>query len=133
MAVNLLAQPVCGYGSEPRVVSCSFAPNGESNPLVASNAGPQGIKSFATVYAATGQYTITFPVDFAPPAGSQFLLSAQCASLATYYEVIQVGAYNAATRVLVVQAKQAASGVAVAAAAGARIHIGIIFNESTGA
>lgn len=122
-----------GYGPEPRVTRISFAPNGTSNPLTASNTGPPGIKNFTTTYAATGQQTIVFPVDFAPPSDATFAVSAQCASLATYFEAVQIGAYNAATRTLVVQTKQGASGVAVAAAAGARVHIVIAFNDSTGA
>lgn len=132
MAVSLHYQPAHGYGPEPRVTRCSFAPNGTSDPLTASNLGPRGVRNFTTTYAPTGQYTLVFPPDFAPPSSTAFALSAQCASLATYFEVVQIGAYNAATRTLVVQAKQGASGVAPAVAAGCRIHITITFNDSTG-
>jgi hypothetical protein len=43
-----------------------------------------------------------------------------------------IGAFNAATRSFVVQAKRASAGQAVAAAAGARIHFLLCFNNSTG-
>lgn len=132
MTVKLIDQPVHGYGPFPRSTRASFAPNGTSDPVTANNHGPPGVKNFTTVYAATGQYTITFPVDFAPPASTIFIVSAQCADLTNYFEVVQIGAYDAVNRVLVIQAKRAAAGNAPAAAAGCRIHIGMIFNDSTG-
>lgn len=133
MPFVLHTQPAKSLGGEPRYAACSFAPNGTDNPLVASNKGPQGLKAFTTVYAATGQYTITFPADCAPPADTVFQLTAQCADLTGYFEVVQIGAYDATTRALVVQAKRAGSGNAPAAAAGCRIHIAMFFNDSTGA
>jgi hypothetical protein len=133
MATNLIAQEVEGYGPEPRVAWMSFAPNGASNPVVTSSNGPRGIKNATITYSATGVYTIVFSSDFQPPSDAVFVVGAQCAALASYFEAVQLGAYNATTRTLVVQAKQGASGVAVAAAAGARIHIQICFNDSTGA
>ncbi len=132
MSTNLIGQECKGYGGESRCTYFSFAPNSGSDPAVASNYGPRGIKNATIAYAATGQYTITFPVDFAPPADATFVVSAQAADLTGYFEVMTVGAYNAATRVLVVQAKRANSGNAPTAAAGCRIHIGIFFNDSTG-
>lgn len=132
MSVNLFHQSCRAYGAEPRVAWCSLAPNGTSNPLPASNNGPPGVRSFTTAYSATGVLTIVFTPDFAPPANSVFVVSAQCATLAAYFEAVQLGAYNAATRTLVVQTKQGASGVAVAADPNARVHIGIFFNDSTG-
>lgn len=134
MSVNLgNEQPAKGYSGEPRVAWISFAPNGTSNPLTSSNTGPSGIRAFTTTYSPTGVQTIVFPENFAPPSNTTFLVSAQCASIGAYFEVVQIGAYNASTRTLVVQTKQGSSGNAVAAAAGARVHIGIFFNDSTGA
>jgi len=133
MSFDLHTQCAKSLGGEPRYAACSFAPNGASDPAVANNTGPRGLKRFTTVYAATGQYTITFPADCRPPADTVFQLTAQAADLAGYFEVIQVGAYNASTGVLVVQAKRAGSGNAPAAAAGCRIHISMFFNDSSGA
>jgi hypothetical protein len=134
MSVNLgNAQPAKGYAGEPRVAYISFAPNGTSDPATASNTGPRGIKNFTTTYAATGQYTITFPADFAPPSDTTFVASAQPADLTNWFAVTTIGAYNATTRQLVVQAHRSGTGQAVAAAAGARIHVAIHFNDSSGA
>lgn len=129
---NNFHQPAHGFGPEPRVVGVSFAPNGTSDPLKTSNKGPPGWRAFTTSYAATGAFSVVFSPDFAPPADATFVLSAQADALADYFEVMQVGAYNPATYTLVVQTKQGASGVAPAAAAGTRVHIGILFNDSTG-
>jgi len=131
--LHWITQIIKGLGAEPRVAWCSFAPNGTSDPATASNTGPRGLKAFTTTYAATGLYTITFPSDFAPPSDATFLVVPQPADLTGYFEASQVGAYNSATRQLQVQAKRANSGNAPAAAAGCRIHIGIFFNDSSGA
>lgn len=125
-------QPLGGLGAEGRVLWGSFAPNGASNPLTSSNGGPPGLRAFTTVYAATGQYTVTLPAGLALVGTPTILLSAQAADLTGYFEVIQTGAYNAATRSFVVQAKRAGSGNAPAAAAGCRIHFALLFNNSTG-
>ncbi len=131
---GFIVQELDALGAEPRVLWGSFAPNGTSNPLVASNGGPPGLRAFTTVYAATGQYTVTLPAGINIPSGvvPTVLVSAQCASLGAYFEVVQIGAFNTTTRSFVVNAKQGASGNAVAAAAGARIHFAIFFNNSTG-
>lgn len=130
MSFNLFTEPLKGLGAEGRAIWGSFAPNGTSNPLLASNSGPPGLRAFTVVYSATGVYTVTLPVDCGPPTAATILLSAQADVLADYFEVIQIGAYNATTRTFVVQAKQGASGVAVAANAGARIHFAVLFNDS---
>lgn len=132
MSVNLFSQPVKGFGGEPRSAYVSFAPNGTSDPLVANNKGPPGVKAFTTTYSATGVYTLVFHPDFAPPADATFTATPQPADLTNWFAVQINGAYNAATRTLVVQAHRSGTGQAVAAAAGARIHIGIHFNDSTG-
>jgi hypothetical protein len=133
MSVHYIAQEAKSFGSEPRYAAVSFAPNGTDNPLTASNTGPRGLKAFTTTYSPTGVYTIVFPADFAPPSDSSFVVSAQCADLTGYFEAVQLGAYSASTRTLVVQAKRAGSGNAPAAATGCRIHVGIFFNDSSGA
>ena len=130
MPFVLHTQCAKSLGGEPRFASCSFAPNGMDDPLVASNHGPPGLRAFTTVYAATGQYTITFPEDCRPPTATVFQITAQAADLTGYFEVMQTGAYDATTGVLVVQAKRAGSGNAPAAAAGCRIHISMFFNDS---
>ena len=133
MPTNYMTQPAKGFGAEPRYAAVSFCPNGTDAPLTASNEGPPGLKSFTTTYTATGLYTVVFPADFAPPANSVFLVTPQPADLTGYFEASQVGDYTASTRTLLIQAKRAGSGNAPAAAAGCRIHIGIFFNDSTGA
>jgi hypothetical protein len=125
-------QALEGLGGEPRVLWGSFAPNAASNPLVASNGGPPGVKAFTTVYAATGQFTVTLPVGCTPVGTATVLVSAQCQDLTEYFEVVSIGAYNATTRSFVVQAKRAGTGREVAANAGARIHFALLFNNSTG-
>jgi hypothetical protein len=123
-------QELNAFGAEPHNLWGSFAPNGTSDPLTASNGGP--IRAFTTVYAATGQYTVTLPAGLVLPGVPTVIVSAQAADLAGYFEVMTIGAFNAATRSFVVQAKRASAGQAVAAAAGARIHFLLCFNNSTG-
>ncbi len=126
-------QGVKALGAEPTVLWGSFAPNGTDNPAVASNGGSPGLRAFTTVYAATGQYTITLPVGLSMPGVPTVMVSAQAADLTGYFEVMTVGAYSAATRSFIVQAKRANSGNAPAAAAGCRIHFALLFNNSSGA
>lgn len=126
-------QPLQGGGSEPTVFWGSFAPNGSSTPVVTSNGGPPGLKAATVAYAATGQFTVTLPTGWTAVGSPTVVVSAQAADLTEYFEVIQLGAYAPATRSFVVQAKRAGSGREVAAAAGARIHWAIFFNNSTGA
>jgi hypothetical protein len=132
MSVNAFTQPAKGFGGEPRYASLSFCPNGTDNPSSASNEGPPGLKATAITYSATGVYTLVFPTDFAFPADTRFVVSAQPADLTGWFEVTTLGDYSASTRTLVVQAHRAGTGEAVAAAAGARIHVGIFFNDSQG-
>ncbi len=119
-------------GGEPRLIWASFAPNASSNPLVASNQGPPGLRAFTTVYAATGQFTVTLPEGWTPVANTSVLLGKQCESLTEHFDVCQVGAFNATTRQLVIQAHRNGTGREIAAAAGARIHFALVFNNSTG-
>jgi hypothetical protein len=123
-------QPVKGLGAEPLVLWGSFAPNGSSTPAVASNGGPPGVKAFTVAYAATGQYTITLPAGVVLPGTPTVLVSAQCADLTAYFEVVQIGAFSSSSRSFVVQAKRAGSGYEPAAAAGCRIHFALLFNNS---
>lgn len=125
-------QPVHGLGGTPTMLWGSFAPNGTSDPTVASNGGPPGLRPFTVAYAATGQYTLTLPEGVTPIGTPTLIVSPQAADLTGYFEVMQVGAYDATTRSFVVQAKRAGSGNAPAAAAGCRIHFAIFFNNSTG-
>lgn len=129
---GLYTQELESFGSEPKALWGSFSPNGTSNPLTASNLGPPGLKTFTTVYAATGQYTVTLPADVTVVGIPNVQVTAQAADLAGYFEVMVVGDYNPATRSFVIQAKRANAGQAVAAAAGARIHWALHFNNSTG-
>ncbi len=126
-------QPVKGGGGEPTVLWGSFAPNGTDDPDSANNGGPPGLRAFTTVYAATGQYTITLPEGWGLIGTPTILVSAQAADLTGYFEVMTTGAYDPSTRSFVVQAKRANTGEAPAAAAGCRIHFALIFNNSSGA
>lgn len=125
-------QPMKSAGGEPRLLWASFAPNGSSTPSVASNDGPPGLVAFTTAYAATGQFTVTLPVGWTPVTNTGVFVSAQCESLTEHFQVCQVGAYNATTRTLVIQAHRNGTGREVAANAGARIHFALVFNNSTG-
>lgn len=129
---GIYTQPLKGLGAEPRVLVGSFAPNGTSDPLVASNGGPPGLKAFTTVYAATGSYTVTLPVGYTPVGTPTIVVSAQAQDLTEWFSVQTEGAYNATTRSFVVRAHRAGTGRAVTANAGARIHFAILFNNSLG-
>lgn len=125
-------QPLMALGGEPLAFWGSFAPNGASTPAVTSNGGPPGLKASTVAYAATGAFTVTLPEGCTPVGTPTVLVSAQAADLTEYFEVMQTGAYSPSTRSFVIQAKRAGSGREVAAAAGARIHWAILFNNSTG-
>lgn len=124
------SQNMEGVGPEPVVLRGSFAPNGTSNPLVASNDGPPSLKAFTTTYAATGLFTVTLPAGLGVVGTPTIVASAQ-AVIADYFEVI-TGAYVASTRSFTIQAKRAASGYAPPAATTTRINFIIAFNNSTG-
>lgn len=125
-------QPLKAPGGEPRLLWASLAPNGSSDPEVASNEGPPGLRSFTTVYAATGQLTVTLPEGWTPVANTGVFVSAQCESLTEHFAVCTVGAYDPSTRSLVIQMHRNGTGREVAAAAGARVHFALVFNNSTG-
>ncbi len=132
---GFITQDLAGLGGEPTCLWGSFAPNGATNPVVTANGGPPGMKAFTTVYAATGQFTVTLPAGITiPTANSQptIIVTGQAADLTGYFEVITTGAWVAATRSFVIQVKRAGSGYEAAAAAGCRIHFAIFFNNSTG-
>jgi hypothetical protein len=117
-------------GPDPTWLAASFAPNGTSNPLTASNAGPPSLRAFTTTYAATGLFTVTLPAGFSVVGTPSIQVTVQ-ALIADYFEVM-VGAYVPATRSFTIQAKRAASGYAPPAAATTRIHFTVFFNNSTG-
>lgn len=125
-------QPLKAGGGEPRLLWASFAPNGSSDPSVASNEGPPGLRAFTTVYAADGSYTVTLPTGWTPVDTPHILVSAQCQDLTEWFEVCTTGSYNATTRSFVIQAHRSGTGREVAAHADARIHFAIAFNNSTG-
>jgi hypothetical protein len=130
--IGFLTQRLQALGAEPHVLWGSFAPNGASTPDSDDNEGPPGLRAFTTAYAATGQYTVTLPAGMSMPANVTIAAFAQAADLTGYFEVMTTGAYDTTTRTFVIQAKRAGSGYEVAAAAGARIHFAIFFNNSTG-
>ena len=125
-------QPLQAPGGEPRLIWASFAPNAASNPVTASNAGPPGLRAFTTVYAATGQFTVTLPEGWTPVANTSVLLGKQCASLTEHFDICQIGAFNPTTRQLVIQSHRNGTGREIPADAGARIHFALVFNNSTG-
>lgn len=130
---GFIVQALKGLGAEGRVLWGSFAPNGSSNPSSTSNGGPPGLKAFTTVYAATGQFTVTLPAGLSMPGTPTVVAFAQAADLTNWFDVCAVGAYNATARSFVIQAHRSGTGREVAAAAGARIHFVLLFNNSTGA
>lgn len=130
---GLFTQELKALGGEPRALWGSFAPNAALTPSAASNGGPPGLKAFTTAYAATGAFTVTLPAGCTPVGTPQIFVSAQAESLTEHFAVMTVGAYNATTRSFVIQAHRAGTGREIAAAAGARIHFLLLFNNSTGA
>lgn len=130
---GFFAQPVKGLGAEPTVYFGSFAPNGTDDPVVTSNGGPPGLKAFTVTEASTGAFTITLPRGLNVTGTPTIVHSVQCADLTAYFELVQLGAFDASTRSFVLAAKRAASANAPAAAAGTRVHFAIFFNNSTGA
>lgn len=127
-----LSQILRAFGGEPLAFWGSFAPNGSSTPLVASNGGPPGLKATTIAYAADGAFTLTLPAGFTPVGTPTIVAHGQAASLSEWFSLNQIGAYNPTTRQFVLQAHRAGTGREVPAAAGARIHWAILFNNSTG-
>ncbi len=121
-----------GLGAEGRVLWGSFAPNAGLTPSAASNGGPPGLKAFTTAYAATGAFTVTLPAGLVLPGVPTIMVSAQAENLTEYFAVMTVGAFVVATRSFVIQAHRAGTGREIAAAAGARIHFALLFNNSSG-
>jgi len=130
---GFFSQPLHGIGPKPFIIWGSFAPNAAATPLVASNAGPPGVKAFTTAYAATGAFTVTLPAGCVPVGTPHIFVSAQCESLTEHFAVAVTGAYSSTARTFTVQAHRNGTGREVAAHANARIHFALLFNDSTGA
>lgn len=110
----------------------SYAPNGTSNPVVASCTGPVARWISSITYSATGVQTVVFKEGFSFAQTPIFQASPQAASLATWFSVMQVGAYDETTRTLVLQQHRSGTGEAVAAADGARVHVSILAQDTDG-
>src|SRR5262245_43321101 len=95
----------------------TFFPNGTSNPTNITGELARFVSSIT--YSATGVQTVVFTSEFGVAQTPQFFMAPACASVATSYEVSQVGAYNATTRTLVLQQRQGQTQYAVAASASA--------------
>lgn len=121
---------VDGIGYGLTLGSFVFAPNGASNPT--SITGPLARLVSSITYSATGIFTIVFTSDFVWPNTPAFVVTPAFDAIANYFSANQVGAYNATTRTLVVQAHRAGTGYAAAAAAGCAINVAVIAQDSTG-
>lgn len=124
--------PITGIGYGLKESYFSFAPNGSSNPSASSIVGPLARYVTSITYSATGVQTIVFNSDFVFAQTPRFFISATAASLATRFDVQQIGAYNATTRTLVIQQAIGTTGNEVAASSGAIITVGLLVQDTTG-
>lgn len=113
-----------------------FGPNAASNPVIsgASTTLSGGLGRFvkSIVYSATGIYTIVFGEDFGSSGPMHFHVSESFGSIAEHFQANQIGAYDVATKTLVIQTHRQGVGREVPAAAGARINV-VMFVNDTGA
>lgn len=136
MASGLHRGELLTLGPDTYCLAGSFAPNGTSDPLVASSRGRKFGFTFTVTYAATGVYTVTVPSNMTfPNQVTSIVVSAQVDALASYFAVMVVGdtTLNTTTRQFVIQAHRAGTGEAVAAATGSRINFAIFISNTTGA
>lgn len=123
-----------GVGPNPLFGVFSFGPNGATNPVISGtgNTLSGGAARFVSsiTYSATGIYTIVFAEGFGSGSAFKFFLAAHPDAIADWFEIIQIGAYNATTKTLVIQAHLAGTPTAPAANAATRIHVGFMTNDS---
>jgi hypothetical protein len=110
----------------------TYFPNGTSDPSLSALQG--GLAQWVTsiTYSATGVQTIVFSPGFAFAGTPRFYIQPACTDLASSFEVSQIGAYNATTRTLVLQQRQATTGYAAAAAATCFVSFVVFASDSQG-
>jgi hypothetical protein len=121
--------PVQGLGYGLCVGWFKFFPNAGSDPSLTAIVGPLKRWVSSITYGATGVYTIVFKAGFSFANSPVFVTHHTIAALANAYSVIQIGAYNATTRTLVLQTygdvngDGTLAGIEVAADAGNSINV----------
>lgn len=123
---------VKGLGYAQVVGWFTYSPNGTSNPSVSACTGPAARWIDSITYSATGVQTIVFKAGFSFAQTPIFQPTPQPADLTGYFSVSQTGNYDTSTRTLVLQQHRAGTGEAVAAAAGAKVHVSILAQDTQG-
>lgn len=130
-----MSPSVRGIGNEVCFGGFSFAPNANANPVIsgASSTLVGGLARWveSITYSATGIQTVVFREGFGFPGNLAFFVTAQMASLTEWFFATQIGAYNATTRTLVIQQHRAGAAREVPADAGARIHVGLVAQNTS--
>ncbi len=109
-----------------------YFPNGTSDPSLTAVTG--GLARFiqSITYSATGVQTFVFTSDFGFANPPRFIFQPVCTALASSFEVSQIGAYNATTRTLVLQQRQATTGYAAAAASTCFVNVIVVASDTNG-
>lgn len=123
---------VQGMGYALCVGEFTYFTNGTTDPVLASVTGGLARWITSITYSATGVQTIVFAAGFGFAQTPRFTMQGVAASLATAFEVSQIGTYNATTRTLVLQQRQALTGYAAAANAGSFVTVKVIVSDTQG-
>lgn len=127
--------PLAAIGPDRILLCGSFACNTSSNPTVTDSRGREFGHLFTVVYAATGQYTLSWPSGYTLPAQpGSIIVAPQCGAFANWFDVLPVGesTLTTTTRSLLIQAHRNGVANEPAAAAGARINFMLLVSNNTG-
>lgn len=124
--------PVDGLGYAQVSGWFTYFPNGTSDPSLTAILGPAARWVSTITYSATGVQTIVFKVGFNFAQTPRFVCQPMCAALASSFEVSQIGAYDATTRTLVLQQRQATTGYAAAASANCAVTVIVVAQDTQG-
>lgn len=128
-----LRYEVKGLQNEIVVGDLSFSPNTAADPSSTYTTGSLKGAVTSITYSATGIYTIVFASKFRFPSAPNFVVHGLIENTTNYFSCNQVGAYNATTRTLVIQAHRAGTPYEVPASAGvAAIKVVALARNSTG-
>lgn len=124
-----------GIGPERILLCGSFACNGGTAPVVTDSRGREYGHLFTVAYAATGQFTLSWPSGYTTPAQpGAIVVSPQWDAVANWFDVAVVGesTLTATTRTLLIQAHRSGTANAPAAGTGARINFMLHVSNNTG-
>ena len=122
-------------GPDRILLAGSFAPNGTTDPLVASHRGREFGFTFTVTYSATGIYTLTLPSGYTLPAQpASVIVTPQWDAIANWFDVAVVAETTLATaaRQFVIQAHRSGVAQAPAVNAGCRINFMLHVSNNTG-